>query len=213
MNLAASQALQAGVRNVQQNIAGLKTTKEFQQDEDPEKDKLDIRMTSKDDPTGADHLQAAASSGLMSEIKGKEKNRDSREVEDGVVGMWGGEREEDSAPAAAAGKGAAPEGVEALNLRSQIDSIALQKGSMFPQEQLDAARKIVDAQIDQVNNKASNSLSETKIPERTEVGAVHTAPVGVLPIGENIHDTANEPIFVGSGELIPQSTEGSAASF
>ncbi|MFH0802307.1 MAG: hypothetical protein V2A78_07995, partial [bacterium] len=66
---------------------------------------------------------------------------------------------------------------------------------------------------DPINNKASNSLSDTKAPERTEVAAVQTASVGFLPIGQNIHDTSNEPIYVRSEELIPQSAEGSAASF
>lgn len=213
IHLAATQALQNGVRNVQQNIAGLKTTKDMQHEDDPAKDKLDIRMTQKDDPTAADHLQAAANSGLMSELKGKNKNRDSHEVEEGIVGMWGGESEEDPALAGAAKKETGTDVIEDLKMKSSVDTVALQKGSMFPQEQLDAARKIVDAQIDPINNKASNSLSDTKAPERTEVAAVQTAPVGVLPIGQNIHDTSNEPIFVGSGELIPQSAEGSAASF
>ncbi|MFH0802903.1 MAG: hypothetical protein V2A78_11050, partial [bacterium] len=151
MHLAASQALQAGVHNVQQNIAGLKTTKDIQQEDDPAKDKLDIRMTQqKDDPTAADHLQAAANSGLMSELKGKNKNRDSNEVEDGVVGMWGGETKEDSAAAGAAKKETGTNAVEDLKMKSSVDTVALQKGSMFPQEQLEAARKIVDAQIDPI---------------------------------------------------------------
>jgi len=180
------------IKNVQQQMGTLKTSKELQADDKSSIKEDFVELTSANiDPSSAkeakEHLENAAQAGLMSELKEREKNKEKEKIEEGVLYQPTAEGKEKQASAPTNQEKV----VEKIDTSSKpVDTVHLYKD--IPSEKLETAKKIVEGQID-ASRKPSASLVEMKVPEG--IAAIETKNADYHPIMD-IHDTSNSPVSI-----------------
>jgi hypothetical protein len=176
------------VKNVQQQMGGLKTSKEIKPEEEPHeevKDFIELSVTSKQPFTEAEYLDAAQHAGVISEFAPKTKKKETKDKERVELGAKPEVKDEDKASKAGATKSKKEVG------KVELDSRIARVKSDVPAEMYEAARKIVEGQIDVRSNEPTKSLVAMKpIPE---TGALEMKAAAYHPIMD-IHDSNNMPI-------------------
>jgi len=202
------------VRNVQAGMGGLKHAKELtpkgqknirpKQPKGPgsveQEDQVIIRPDEDmdiDDMDASERMDAASHSGVLSGLKKSEQKKRSAETS-GIEYEGFNDQENSDAPGVGEKTNSKSrtitEAWDSQNLLKQkIDFI---KGDV-PVEAYDAAKKVVEGQIDIKNGKPADTLSQMKnVPEPQKMQMDPAESVSIM----DIHDSYNKPILIEEEE-------------
>jgi hypothetical protein len=175
------------VKNVQQQMGSLKSNKEVKTQDEAQtevRDMVELGLTPKQ-TSESEHLDAAQHAGVISEFTPKTKKKETKDKERVELGVRTEVNKDEDKGKVEIAK--AKKEVEKVELENKVARIK----SDIPAEVYEAAKKIVEGQIDVRTNEPTKSLKSMKpIPE---TGALEMKAVAYHPIMD-IHDNDNMPM-------------------